>query len=340
MAEKRIQNAKAAALSGLRRYPRQLWQSVRGAASGCDAIRSSVDLAKFLHSPLSAAWVGHATVLLRVGETNILTDPVFSERIGVRLAGRTFGPARLAPPALDVGHLPRIDLVLLSHAHFDHLDKPSLRRLAEGPAKGAMVITADRTRALIPEGFGEVVQLQWGRQLRLDHLPGAGVGLRVHAIRPRHWGARAGLDRHRKFNAYVLERQGALDRVLFAGDTAYTDAFDRIGTVDLSVFGIGAYEAWEGAHATPEQVWTMFHRIGGDHGRLMPMHHSTFDQGELEVSEPLKRLVAAAGPSAHRIVCQAPGEVWVKREPAQEQGPDFERDPLSEQPPSGRTAQS
>lgn len=311
----RLRTAAAAARSGLQRYPRHIIESFREAGTraraatggGSDLIpmpaaHSRIDFDKLGRARLSAAWVGHATVLLRMAGKTILTDPVFSRRIGVSVGGVTVGLGRLLPPAAEIEHLPAIDIVLLSHAHFDHLDKPSLRRLVSGPARGAVVITADRTRALIPDGFGEVVQLAWGRQARIGEL-------RIEALQPRHWGARTALDRGRGYNAYLIEH--GLDRVLFAGDTAITDTFDRLGPIGLSVFGIGAYQTWEGAHATPEQVWNMFMRIGdSERGRLLPMHHSTFDMGEKRPDEPITRLLAAAGDDATRIICREPGHVW------------------------------
>ncbi len=295
--------------SQLRRYPRQLLASLREVGTPPRAVRPIAPMSGFTSSRLGAVWLGHATVLLRMGGPDgvtILTDPVFSERVGMSMGGVTLGPARLLPPALDVGHLPRVDFVLLSHAHFDHLDKPSLRRLAGGPAQGATVVTADRTRSLIPSGFGEVVQLGWGRQARFGDL-------RIQAMRPRHWGARAGLDRRRGYNAYLIEYRA--QRVLFGGDTAYTDAFDCIGAVDLSVLGIGAYEGWHGSHATPEQAWAMFLRhAAADRSRLLPMHHSTFDMGEKRADEPLERLLAAAAARARQVVCRRVGDRWVTEE--------------------------
>ena len=264
-------------------------------------------LAELLHCDLGAFWVGHATVLLRIGGLNVLTDPVFSRRIGMRLGGVTLGVARVCPPAADVDHLPPIDVVMLSHAHFDHLDRPSLRRLAAGAGRGATVITAQHTRKLIPPGFGEIVELPWRRGVRVG-------GVAIHAIEPEHWGARTALDRHRRFNSYLLESDAS--RVLFAGDTAHTHAFDSLGAsggVDLAVFGIGAYDPWIHAHATPEQVWSMYSRLSGGapKGVLLPMHHSTFVLGREPMAEPMQRLIAAAGKERRRIVAQIPGEVWI-----------------------------
>lgn len=299
----RMARAAAVARSGLRRYPRELMASMREAGLPRRLVQPLSDLSPLLNAHLGAAWVGHATVLMRMGGQTILTDPVFSNRVGVSMGSVTFGLSRLLPPAVDVEHLPHIDLVLLSHAHFDHLDKPSLRRLASGPARGATVVTADRTRALIPDGFGDVIQLTWNRSVRVGEL-------RIHALRPVHWGARTAVDTHRGFNAYLVEH--GRDRVIFGGDTAYTDAFDRVGDVDLSILGIGAYQGWDGAHATPEQVWRMFTKHAGKPGaRLLPMHHSTFDMGEPHVREPLERLVVAAGSQNDRIICPQVGDLWI-----------------------------
>jgi L-ascorbate metabolism protein UlaG (beta-lactamase superfamily) len=251
-------------------------------------------------------WVGHATVLLSMeGEGgrrfNILTDPVFSDRIGVTLGPRTFGLRRLSRPAITESMLPPIDVVLLSHAHFDHLDRPTLRRLAMGAARGATVVTAARTSRLVPAGFKNVLELPWSHAIDVGPL-------RIDAIRPAHWGARTAIDRRRGFNSYVLHSNGR--RVLFAGDTAATDAFERIGPVDLSIFGVGAYEPWEHAHATPEQVWAMFRHLRGNDGKLLPMHHSTFDLGEERPGEPLARLEAAAGSAWQSVVCRELGECF------------------------------
>jgi L-ascorbate metabolism protein UlaG (beta-lactamase superfamily) len=228
----------------------------------------------------------------------------------------TVGIARFAPAPVTPEQLPRIDAVLLSHAHFDHLDKPSLERLARGPAAGATVIAARRTRSLIPSGFARVVELGWNDTLSTG-------GLEIAALRPRHWGARVAVDRRRGFNSYVIQTASGPSaeprRVLFAGDTADTDAFDHLsaqGGVDLAIFGIGAYAPWEEDHATPEQVWRMFTRLNAGRARrdgpsrLLPMHHSTFPLGQEPPAEPLARLLAAASGEAPRVVARAPGDLW------------------------------
>lgn len=304
--------AKAAEItrSGARRYPGEIVRSLKdahqqlrngtvNASESCS--RLVAGLQELPPRALAATWLGHATVLLRVGGLWILTDPVFSRRIGVNLGAVTIGPERLAAAPVGPEDLPPIDAILLSHAHFDHLDKPSLRRLIN---KETLVITAPNTRGLVPRGFKDRVELGWDREFRLG-------GLAINAIRPAHWGTRFVWDRHRGFNSYVITADN--HRILYAGDSAMTDEYQRVrqsfGGCDLAVFGIGAYDPWIHAHATPEQVWEMSRDAGAEY--LMPMHHSTFKLSNEPLDEPLRRLHQAAGESRHRIVAQHPGEIWV-----------------------------
>ena len=323
--------------SGMQRYPRHLWASVREAAHGDEEAhrlirpewaRNGTSRTTREHSPepmidLSATWIGHATVLLRLGSVNILTDPVFSKRIGMSVAAKTFGLARLAPPACKLDDLPPIDIVLLSHAHFDHLDKPTLKHIA---SDRTVVVTAERTRRLIPSGFAEVIELPWGETF--EHL-----GIRILALEAAHWGARTALDQNRGYSSYLLDSPAG--RVFFAGDTAYTRMFDQLGGpdmsmnddpgrrrgVDLAVFGIGAYEPWINAHASPEQVWDMFTRMSAS--SLLPMHHSTFELGREPLDEPMKRLRLAARDDWGRVIGREFGETWRPRVAASsvEEGP-------------------
>jgi L-ascorbate metabolism protein UlaG (beta-lactamase superfamily) len=164
------------------------------------------------------------------------------------------------------------------------------------------VVTARRTARLIPRGFGRVVELDWTDQLRVR-------GVTLSALRPAHWGARAGLDRRRGYNSYLIRSDDG--GVLFAGDTAMTDAFNRLKDLRLAIFGIGSYEDWEHAHATPEETWAMFRSIGGGTTQyLLPVHHSTFPIGNEPPGEPMRRLLEAAGREASRVIRAAPGALW------------------------------
>jgi L-ascorbate metabolism protein UlaG (beta-lactamase superfamily) len=166
---------------------------------------------EWLDDQLTAAWLGHATVLLNFFGITLLTDPALLSRIGIPLPFT----ADWAEAAHEAGaqdeELPAIDLILLSHAHFDHIDWRTLRRF-DGRTQ---VVTAPRTRDL----------LGWTRLRRL--LNGAGAKRRksrrqqgslvVRAIPVNHWGARLQTDTYRGYNGYVLERNGR--RVIFVGDT-------------------------------------------------------------------------------------------------------------------------
>jgi L-ascorbate metabolism protein UlaG (beta-lactamase superfamily) len=288
----------AATRSGLKRYPRALWDCFsRLEARECASpVRTSAGLPDVTSHTLAAAWLGHGTVFVRLAGLNILMDPVFSDRIGMSLGPITIGLSRLAPAPVAAHELPKLDLILISHAHFDHLDKPSLRKLV---SKHTTVVTARKTRRLIPPGFREVIELDWDQHAKVR-------GLELSALRPAHWGARTAYDRGRGYNSYVM--RGGGHGVLLAGDSAYTDAFRGLGMLELAVMGIGAYEPWEHAHATPEQTWDMFRSSGAQ--RLLPVHHSTFPLGDEHIDEPMERLLAAAGQDLHRVLALSPGALW------------------------------
>ena len=289
-----------AARSGLKRYPRALYHSVRFpfAHRNPQVVNCEGRPPPLEEHPLAAMWLGHGSVFVRMCGVNVMMDPVFSHRIGVTVGGVTIGLPRLSPMPFDPECLPEIDLILISHAHFDHLDRPTLRRLVSG---STTVITARRTRRLIPPGFARVLEMDWGQELVFK-------GLRIQAVQPAHWGARTALDRRRGYNSYVVREDKDKHGVLLAGDTALTDAFDSLDDLTLAVLGIGSYEPWEHAHATPEQAWRMF--TGSRAARLLPVHHSTFPLGDEGEGEPMRRLLAAAGDQGHRVIVAEPGAVW------------------------------
>jgi len=296
---------RAAVTSAARRYSRALYACARNPRPGVEVHDEPAAINELLDHDLCATWIGHATVLIRIGGLTILTDPVFSPRIGMRFGGLTVGLDRLRPLPLHPDQLPHVDLVLISHAHFDHLDKPSLVRLAHPETK---VITAARTRGLIPEGFEAIEELRWRRTIELD---GADGGVRIRALKPAHWGARSIADIRRGFNAYLIEARNGRHKgqaVFFGGDTAYTKAFDGLDRVELAILGIGSYDPWEHQHATPEQAWAMFRGLGGV--SLLPVHHSTFELGDEPPGEPLDRLHTAANPRTEQIVATEPGALW------------------------------
>ncbi len=253
---------------------------------------------------MTAAWLGHATVLINFFGVTILTDPVLFPRIGIRLPGVTVGLKRLTAPALTVRDLPKIDLVLLSHAHFDHFDMRSLHRLD----RSATVITAPRTRDLLRwKRFREVSELQWD-EMRSVTAEAGKIGIR--AFRVKHWGARMRRDTYRGYNGYLLERNN--HRIIFSGDTAFTGSFAQLrasGSVDLAIMPIGAYDPWIYSHCTPEQAVQMANEAGAHF--IMPVHHQTFRLSAEGFREPIERFRAALHKTPERIALCEIGETFV-----------------------------
>lgn len=255
-----------------------------------------IDLVHWQKQNLAAAWIGHATVLIRIGNKTIMTDPVLGNRVGIGFGLVTAGPHRMQQPALHLAELPPVDLILISHAHFDHLDRPTLCRLP----KDTPVVTAHHTMDLIADlGFRQVAELQWRESIELEDL-------KITAREVKHWGARTFLDRHRGYNAYLLE--SGKRRVFYGGDTAYHDYFKDVGRVNLAILGIGGYDPYVASHATPEQAWAMANHLNADH--VLPIHHSTFRLSHEPVGEPIDRVMTAAGKDAHRIVVREVGGQW------------------------------
>jgi len=252
--------------------------------------------ARWPDTGIHAAWLGHATVLLKIEGVTVLTDPVFSIRAGVNLGPLTIGVKRIVEPALEIEQLPRIDLVLLSHAHMDHFDIPSLRVL-EHPR--TQVVTARATSDLLRVGrYARVQEAGWGESVEAGPLT-------VRALQVNHWGARMRTDVWRGYNGYVIA--SGRRRVLFAGDTAATDLFRHAGGADLAIMPIGAYNPWIRYHCNPEQALAMADDARAD--RILPVHHKTFHLSREPVDEPIARLIEAAGNAARdRVVLQEIGQ--------------------------------
>jgi L-ascorbate metabolism protein UlaG (beta-lactamase superfamily) len=245
-----------------------------------------------------AAWIGHSTVLLKIEGITLITDPVFSERCGLRVGPVTIGLKRLVEPALLIPHLPRLDVILLSHAHMDHFDLPSLRALAD---RGTTVVTARSTSDLLrPRRYTAVHELGWGEEIRVGPL-------KLRGLAVNHWGARVRTDTWRGYNGYLIE--AGRHRVLFAGDTADTREFRALKTsrpVDLALIPIGAYDPWIHAHCTPEQAMRMCNEAGAEH--LLPIHHQTFQLSREPLTEPIERFLDAAGQHGDRVLTRFIGD--------------------------------
>lgn len=286
--KKRFRRVVRSVRSGFRRYPKAIVNSLKSGS----ILHQYDELPELIHEmyphQLAAVWLGHASVLTQIGNHSVLIDPVMSTRIGMRIGSRTIGLPRIRPPAIPTQSLKGVEIILITHAHFDHLDRPTLVDLIDSET---VVVVPTGCRNLIPYGFKAVHELGNNETLELD-------GLHIRTMEPAHWGARSVVDRHRGFNAYVVE--GENQRVLFAGDTAHTEVFDTLEEIDLAILGIGAYDPWEHMHATPEQAWDMFQKIGASY--LLPVHHSTFELSEEPIDEPMDRLRKIAGDDFEDLV--------------------------------------
>lgn len=254
------------------------------------------------HDRVTAAWLGHATVLVNFFGVNILTDPVFFDRCGIRVPPLTIGPKRYVACALPLAELPPIDLVLLSHAHFDHLDLRSLRQVN----RDAVVVTAAHTADIFRRiHFREVIELDWGEHRTIETAHGA---ITLAAFQLRHWGARLQHDDYRHYNAYVLERGGK--RLGYLGDTARTPAqgLASRGPIDLLLVPIGAYHPWIHAHCTPEEAVAMGDEAGARY--LLPIHHQTFRLSWEPMGEPIERFVAALRNAPERVALTEIGQTF------------------------------
>lgn len=243
-------------------------------------------------------------MLINFFGVNIITDPVLFSRIGVRFPGFTIGPKRLTVPALGVSDLPRIDLVLLSHAHFDHLDTRTLRRFNHNTAAITALHTADLLRRM---SFRSVTELKWDEATKFTCAAGR---VSVRAFRVKHWGARLRNDDYRGYNGYVLERNGK--RIIVGGDTAFTDSFLKLNDgqpYDLGVVAIGAYDPWIRVHATPEQAIAMCDAAGVRY--VLPVHHQTFKLSFEPFREPIERFKHALQKAPERIAVRELGETFV-----------------------------
>jgi L-ascorbate metabolism protein UlaG (beta-lactamase superfamily) len=262
------------------------------------------DPSKWSNTQVTLAWLGHSAVLINFFGVTILTDPVLFPRIGIRLPGFTIGPKRLTATALEFHQLPQIDVIVLSHAHFDHLDLRTLLCFD----RATSVITARATSDLLKgTRFSDVTELEWGQSRSLSNAAGE---VEITAFPVKHWGARTQRDTYRGYNGYLIETRGR--RIIFAGDTAMTENFGELrrhGAIDVAIMSIGAYNPWIQSHCTPEQAVQMANAAGGRF--IVPVHHQTFRLSFEPFREPIERFEATLSKTPERIALREVGETFV-----------------------------
>lgn len=229
---------------------------------------------------LGITFIGHSGFFIQMGGQNVVIDPNFARWL--------FVLKRLRHPGLRIRDLPRIDVVLVSHAHFDHLHRPSLRAIARHSRRlgqAPILVVPKHVRDLVSDlGFRQVIELDLWQQYH--HR-----GLTVTHTPSRHWGARIMRDMHRGFGGYVLAH--GKHSIYHAGDTAYFDGFHEIGhrlRPEIALLPIGAYNpaSFRNVHTSPEDAVQAFLDLGSRW--MIPMHYGTFRLSHEPVHEPLERL--------------------------------------------------
>jgi L-ascorbate metabolism protein UlaG (beta-lactamase superfamily) len=301
---------KSRMLNSLDIWKWRLTRAARAWAAEPRAVPDDVPPARVTGDRLRVSFVGHSTVLLQTQGLNILTDPVWSEQVG---PFKGVGPRRRTAPGVRFDDLPKIDLILISHNHYDHLDLDTVQRIHD----------RDRPRMVAPLGNDTIIQsrdaairvdtLDWGDSITISD----GVTIRLEPM--HHWSARSWWDRNEAlWGAHVIETPGG--RIYFAGDTGYgagdyyRAAQAKYGAFRLAILPIGAYAPrWfmEYAHMNPEEAVKAHVDLNATHS--VAIHHSTFSHTDEPFHEPPQRLRAAVqenGMDGNAFRALAVGAAW------------------------------
>lgn len=263
-----------------------------------------------MHSGLRVTWLGHSTVLLEIDGFTILTDPVFGERASpLKFAG----PKRFHPVPATIDELPPVDVVLLSHDHYDHLCRDTMVQLV---AKKMPIVTSLGVGARL-EAMGiapeRIHELDWDEFVDIR-------GVRITATPCQHFSGRGTGDRNKTlWSSWVIRTDRR--KVFFSGDTGLTDQFKDIGTrhgpFELILLEVGAFhESWGDIHLGPENALTAFQMLGG--GTLLPVHWGTFNLALHDWDEPAETILRLAAEKNLRVLTPRIGQVF---EPVYVDGP-------------------
>ncbi|WP_294357997.1 MBL fold metallo-hydrolase [uncultured Sphingomonas sp.] len=252
-------------------------------------VRASKPAAHVEGDRMVATWIGHATVLVQTHGLNILTDPIYAERAGPF----GFGPKRVARPAVAFDDLPRIDLVLVSHNHYDHLDKAALKRLWQ--RDHPRIVTSLGNDSVIAQTGARATALDWGGRVRVR------PGVEVAVTRNHHWGSRWFTDRNRALWSSFVVRFPSGGNLFFAGDTGFGDGrwpgeAAALGPIRLALIPIGAFrfapgQMSSGSHIGPAEAALVNQRLGA--ARAIPIHWGTFRLSYEGYDTPPRMLAAA-----------------------------------------------
>ncbi|TVX91748.1 MBL fold metallo-hydrolase [Paenibacillus agilis] len=289
-------------------------------------------------SNTTITWIGHSTFLLQIGGLNIVTDPVWAMKMALE--------KRLSPPGIPIQDMPELDVVLISHSHYDHLHVVSLRQLVR--EQTIIIVPAGLKGKLARKGFRNIVELQWWESIQVDQVT-------VTFVPAQHWTRRSLTDMNRShWGGYVLERIGshvdeiepnfnldeseeALEKaksykdtvehvddvstIYFAGDSGYFRGFKEIGErfdIDVTLMPIGAYEPeWfmSAQHVNPEEALQAFVDVRAK--LMIPMHYGAFKLADDTPKEAIDRLMAEReriGIEPERVRLLVLGDTWEGQE--------------------------
>ncbi len=270
------------------------------------------DLEKWKNDDLTIAWIGHSTVLINFFGKWIITDPVLFDRVGLYFFGGSIGPARMTPPALQISEFPRPDVILLSHAHMDHMDYPTLRAFTKNYPNQIDVVTAHLTKDVIEDlSWKSLTVLDWGEEKTVNDI-------HFKANEVKHFGwrfpwekdrSRGYIKDGRSYNAYIIERNGK--KILFGGDTSLTDKLKPLKNenIEVAIMPIGTYNPWIRNHCNPEQALQMSNEIGAKY--FIPIHTKTFKQGIEPFNEPIDWMKRSAPNYNIKIGLEEIGQTFI-----------------------------
>jgi L-ascorbate metabolism protein UlaG (beta-lactamase superfamily) len=263
---------------------------------------------------LRVTWFGHSSTLVEIDGLRILIDPVWDQRASPLT---WLGPKRFFAPTLPLEDLPRIDAILISHDHYDHLGEQTVRRLAALPCAADAVWIASLSVGAILQRFGvaptRIQELDWTQGVPVS-APNGSV-CEITTLPARHFSGRSAFNRFETlWSSFVLRSRlpnGHSHTVYYGADSGWWDGFAEIGAAygpfDLTMLEIGAYnELWQAIHLGPDGAAQAFQALGAD-GLLMPIHWGLFDLALHAWRQPIERLIEIAGESQLKLWAPTPG---------------------------------